>query len=335
MSSNHFNPLILTLPPLAAVLFLLLGDRILSGLAAAAWLALASRALSRAGLNPSAASPCRGRWEGELVVVTGGSGGIGGEVVRRLEGLGAGVVVLDVVAPEELGDRSIFIHTDVTSPNSIQAARSETLSRLSRPPTALIATAGTLPSGGTPLLTTSESDVRKTLDVNLLGVIFCAQAFMPSMMEARRGHVLVTSSVAGFSPAAGVVAYAASKAALTAVVEGLQTEMKHLWGNVGVKISAVFPAAVRTRMFEGMELPVPEALMPMLEAGEVADRMIQILADGESEMVMMPALAVTSWWIPAMPRWVRVLIQDAGARGTARLVEGARRRVEGKGVVVK
>ncbi|PFH62674.1 hypothetical protein XA68_12545 [Ophiocordyceps unilateralis] len=353
MAFSHVLPLLLL--PAVALVLLLFQHPLFSSAAVLAWLVLASRALSRAALNPAPAVPCRGRWSDELVVVTGGSGGIGREVVRRLEGLGAAVVVLDMLPLEvplglcllwllwklfreltnhcfNLGDRSIFIQTDVSNRSSVYAARSAILSRLGRPPTALIANAGILRGGGDTLLTIAEADLRSTFDVNLLGVLFCVQAFIPDMISTGRGHVIVASSVAAFSPAAGVAGYAASKAALTCAVEGLQTELKHRHGNPAVKVSALFPAAVRTPMFALLDLPVPEAVMPLLEPEVVADRMVRILDEGESEMIMMPPMATTSAWIPAMPHWVRVLIQDAGARGTARLAAvAARRRKEGRG----
>ncbi|RDA83382.1 hypothetical protein CP532_4729 [Ophiocordyceps camponoti-leonardi (nom. inval.)] len=315
------------LPPTTILLLVLLPSHAGCALAAFTsliWLALASVVLSRLALNPAPAVPCRGRWERELVVVTGGAGGIGYELVRKLEKLGASVVVLDTRPSEfPLGERSIFIQADVSNLASVNAARDAIVAHFGQSPTALVANAGVLRGGGDTLLDIAEADLRSTLDVNLLGVLFCVQAFMPAMVAADRGHVVVASSVAALSPAAGVVAYAASKAALTCAVQGLQTELKHRLGNPSVKISAVFPAAVRTPMFAMMDLPMPEAIMPVLEPDEVADRMVQILADGESDMVMMPTMAATSSWIPAMPHWMRVVIQDAGARGTARLAAAA------------
>ncbi|RDA91898.1 hypothetical protein CP533_0369 [Ophiocordyceps camponoti-saundersi (nom. inval.)] len=331
----RFIPLAI-LPPTTILLLLLLPSHVGCALAAfgsVIWVTLASVVLSRAALNPAPAVPCRGRWDRELVVVTGGAGGIGYELVRKLENLGASVVVLDTRPSEfPLGERSIFIQTDVSDRASVEAARDAIVARLGCSPTALIANAGVLRGAGDTLLDIAEDDLRSTLDVNLLGVLFCVQAFMPAMVAADRGHVIVASSVAALSPAAGVVAYAASKAALTCAVQGLQTELKHRLGNPAVKISAVFPAAVRTPMFAMLDLPVPEAIMPLLEPGQVANRMVQILADGESDMVMMPTMASTSSWIPAMPHWVRVAIQDAGARGTARLAAAAAKsRVIGQG----
>ncbi|RCI13431.1 hypothetical protein L249_5542 [Ophiocordyceps polyrhachis-furcata BCC 54312] len=340
MADPRLVPLAL-LPPTTVLLLVLLPSRVGCALAAFAsllWLGLASVVLSRLALNPAPAVPCRGRWDRELVVVTGGAGGIGYELVRKLEDLGASVVVLDTRPSDfPLRERSMFIQADVSDRASVDAARDAIAARFGQAPTALVANAGVLRGGGDTLLDIAEADLRSTLDVNLLGVLFCVRAFMPAMVAADRGHVIVASSVAALSPAAGVVAYAASKAALTCAVQGLQTELKHRLGNPSVKISAVFPAAVRTPMFSMMDLPVPEAIMPLLEPEEVADRMVQILADGESsgddvddavsDMVMMPTMASTSSWIPAMPHWMRVAIQDAGARGTARLAAAKSRAV--------
>lgn len=144
-------------------------------------------------------------------------------------------------------------------------------------PTMLVANAGVLRVGT--ILDASEEEVRSTVGVNLLGVVFSVKAFVPPMVAANKGHVLVTSSVAAYSTPS-VACYAASKAAVNSVVEGLQTELKHRHGNPSVKVSTVMPAAAKTSMFAQLELPGPDFAMPLLEPGRVADRMIQVLSSG-------------------------------------------------------
>lgn len=67
------------------------------GCVAFSWLLQLNRVMSRRALNPAPRVSCR--WPDELVVVTGGSGGIGGELVRKLERIGARVVIMDAVPP--------------------------------------------------------------------------------------------------------------------------------------------------------------------------------------------------------------------------------------------
>lgn len=146
-------------------------------------------------------------------------------------------------------------------------------------PTILVANAGVL--CGKTMLDASEEDLHRTFDVNVHGVIFCIKAFLPSMIAANYGHILVTSSVTAYSTAASVVDYSASKAAVTCIVEGLQTELKHRYGNPRVKASAILPAMVKTRMHAGDDQGVSGFIMPMLEPAPVAARMLQVLSNGE------------------------------------------------------
>lgn len=143
----------------------------------------------------------------------------------------------------------------------------------------LVANAG-LYTGNT-ILGASEDDLRRTFDVNTLGVMFCIKAFLPAMIAGNHGHVLVTSSIKSYITTVLAVDYAASKSAVNSIVEGLQTELKHVYGNPMVKASAVFPALIKTEMSAKVVQPVNSFLMPILGAEEVAERIVQILDAGQ------------------------------------------------------
>ncbi|KJZ74370.1 hypothetical protein HIM_06180 [Hirsutella minnesotensis 3608] len=287
------------------------------GCVALSWTLHLNRALNRKALNPSPAVPCD--WPRELVVVTGGSGGIGEALVKRLESLSATVVILDASPPTfKLDKRTHYFKTDVSSLENVLEAHTKIVARIGLP-TILVANAGVLRAE--PILDLPEDDIRATFNVNILGVVFCMKAFLPAMIKADHGQVLVTSSVTAYSAAASVACYSASKAAVSSLVEGLQTELKHKHGNPRVKLSAVFPGPVRTKMFEKLDLPVNGFFMPYLEPAQVAERMCQILSKGESDMVMMPAASNVGPSLHAMSHWVRVAAQDMGAGASNRLSE--------------
>lgn len=145
-------------------------------------------------------------------------------------------------------------------------------------PTVLVANAGVVK--GRTILEASELELRTTFDVNVLGVIFCIKVFLPSMIAADCGHILVTSSATAFGTVASVTDYSASKAAVTSIVEGLQTELKHKYGNPRVKASAIFPATVATEMFKGIDQRANGFTLPVLQPGQVAERMLQTLLNG-------------------------------------------------------
>lgn len=146
-------------------------------------------------------------------------------------------------------------------------------------PTILVINAAVLQ--GKTILDATEEDFRGTFSVNVLGAFFCIKAFPPFMIAAKRGHILVTSSVEAFITTTSAVNYSASKAAVTNVVEGLRTELKHKYGNPPVKVSVIFPAVVNTNMTKGIGETVGSSIMPILEPTQVAERMLQVLSSGQ------------------------------------------------------
>lgn len=128
---------------------------------------------------------------------------------------------------------------------------------------------------------TSDEALRRIADVNILGVLFCIKACLPSMIHANHGHILVTSSIKAYVTVTGSATYAGSKAAITSVVEGLQTELKHNYGNPRIKVSAICPTMVNTCMGRDIHEKINIPLLPVASSTEVAERMIRILQNGE------------------------------------------------------
>jgi all-trans-retinol dehydrogenase (NAD+) len=177
-----------------------------------------------------------------------------------------------------IGGKTFYFKTNVASFEDVHFTCKNIVATLGLP-TVLISNAGVL--SGKTILDASEGDLRRTFDVNVLGVLFCVKALLPSMITANHGHILVTSSIKAYITAAGAVDYSGSKAAVTSIIEGLQTELKHKYGNPMVKVSAIFPAVVKTKMSEGINQPINSFIMPVLDPGLVAERMVQILCKGE------------------------------------------------------
>ena len=94
-----------------------------------------------------------------------------------------------------------------------------------------------------PFVRTDLSVFRRVMDVNFFGSLYCAQAAIKSLIE-RRGLILVTSSLAGFSPLIGRTGYSASKHALHGLFESLRTEVKPL----GVHVMMVCPGFTKTNL---------------------------------------------------------------------------------------
>jgi 3-oxoacyl-[acyl-carrier protein] reductase len=137
------------------------------------------------------------------------------------------------------------------------------------------------------LLVTSEtSTLEDTIAVNLLGPMLCARAALPWMLRARKGTIVMVSSVAAVRPNRGQSAYAAAKAGLDGLVRAMAVE----YARKGVRVVGVRPGPVESAMMSGaLALAGDEvkARVPMgrlVQATEVA-RVVRALASDECSAI--------------------------------------------------
>ena len=145
--------------------------------------------------------------------------------------------------------------------------------------------------------------------MNNLALIWTAQTFLPSMVAENHGHFLIMASQTAHLATTGVVDYAATKAAALAIYEGLQTELRHVYGAPAVRMSCVSPSAVKTKMFRGIQTPANVSLLQPADVGSVV---AEVLWSGHAQNRMLPALAYISPPTRALPDWMRVGFQDLG-----------------------
>jgi NAD(P)-dependent dehydrogenase (short-subunit alcohol dehydrogenase family) len=161
-------------------------------------------------------------------LVTGGASGFGLEVSRRLVEAGADVALLDVSrerlesATRDLGDRTIAVPADVTSPAEVQGAVQLAAERLGGLDTVVIS-AGVIHIK--PLSEVTEEDWDRTLDINLKGAFLTAQAAAPHLVNSGRGRMVMISSDAGRRGVPMLQAYSASKFGLVGLTESLASEL--------------------------------------------------------------------------------------------------------------
>ncbi|KAG4274795.1 aldehyde dehydrogenase (NAD+) [Fusarium proliferatum] len=247
-------------------------------------------------------------WNKEIVLVTGGSGGIGGETVQQLASKGIRVVVLDVLALTYKPPSNVYYYKcDLTNYEQLQ----EVAGRIKREvgePTVVVANAGVC--RGKPLLKATKQDIDLTIGVNTLGLIWTIKTFLPAMVSRNHGHLLIVASQTGYLATVGITDYAASKSAAIAIYEGLHTEIKHVHKATAVRLSCVSPSHVQTQMFTGVK-SVPG--MSTMTTEYLADKICGILLSGRGQNIIVPAAAGMSPWVRVLPSWVRVLLQDAAA----------------------
>jgi 3-oxoacyl-[acyl-carrier protein] reductase len=176
---------------------------------------------------------------GRSVLVTGGNRGIGLAIARAFADAGDAVTVTS--RSGEAPDGLAAVTCDVTDPASVDAAFA-TVEAGQGPVEVLVANAGI--TRDTLLLRMSETDFTEVVDTNLAGAFRVAKRAARGMLRARRGRIVLISSVVGLLGSAGQVNYAASKAGLVGMARSMAREL----GSRGITTNVVAPGFVETAM---------------------------------------------------------------------------------------
>lgn len=182
---------------------------------------------------------------GEVLIVTGGANGIGAALARAYAAVGGTAVVFDVAPSDALAgvERIEQRQVDVADRDAVVAAVDDVLARHGRVD-ALVAGAAIQPRSD--VATMDPQEWRRTLAVNLDGVVWCCQAVLGHMIARRRGAILVFASGLAHMGRAQASAYAASKGALIAYAKSLAAEV----APARVRVNTVFPGVIDTPQFQ-------------------------------------------------------------------------------------
>ncbi|KAH8598764.1 hypothetical protein B0O99DRAFT_591388 [Bisporella sp. PMI_857] len=245
----------------------------------------------------------------ELVLITGGAGGIGALMAKQFAELGAKVVVLDLYPPSDPPPKATgitFYKCDVTSTSEISAVAAE-IRKAHGDPTVLINNAGVATCKS--ILGTNESNVRKTFEVNTLAHFWTVREFLPAMIKRNHGHVVTIASMASFAVHAQNVDYCCTKASALAFHEGLASELKSRYNAPDVKTTIAHPTWTNTPLI-GPAFNSAEFKELILEAEPVAASIVKQVVSGRSAQLILPPEANIITTLRAWPSWMQERVRN-------------------------
>jgi len=245
-------------------------------------------------------------WNGKIVLVTGGSSGIGLAAAKQLAAAGAHVwlaarqrekleaALKEVLAARVDSQKCGIVPADVS--DSKQAAQLvDIVTHSVGAPDVLFNSAGITQPGYVQELPLSIFE--QLMRVNYFGTVYTTAAVLPAMLKRGSGHIINISSMAGFLGGFGYTAYGASKYAVAGYSEALRAEMK----SHGIRVSVVFPPDTATPQLEYEEPYKPAETKAVagtakaFPAEKVAHSIVQ--EAGKGRYMIFPAADTRFWYL--------------------------------------
>ena len=222
--------------------------------------------------------------DGASVVVTGASGGLGRHIARQLADAGARLTLAarDRSALEALGIDATLVSADLRDAEAGRSIVDAALTANNRLD-GLVNAAGVVAFG--PLVDTADEVIEDLFLTNALGPLWMMRAAIPALTESR-GFIANISAVVAEQPLAGMAAYAASKAALTAADRALTRELRA----AGITVTDARPPHTETGLANRPIAGTAPQLREGLQPESVARRIVAAIVAGEREI---PAEAFT------------------------------------------
>ena len=266
-------------------------------------------------------------FEEKVILITGGSAGIGLEVARQFADLGADLVLVargqDALqsAAEELRARGAVVHTiaaDVGDFADCDEVIAQTIERFGSL-YGVVNNAAMHIRG--PFAENPADGLAQMVQVNLAGPVYLTRIALPCL-AATRGFVVNVASIAGCVPTPGSAVYSATKFGLRALSRALAVEVAEL----GIRVSVVSPGPVDTGFIMDHMDEVTDLTMsqPISTATEVAVAVLECARDGRLERQLPTRsgmLATMAYLFPGLAQRLRPALERKGRKVRQRLLE--------------
>ena len=241
---------------------------------------------------------------GKVAVVTGAAGGLGLALVRCFASNGMTVVAADrdeetlakaTDAVAGVGGEVVGMAVDVSDPASVDALRDQTFERFGT--AHVVCNNAAVFAFGRMVESIDLERWRRTIDVNLFGVLHGVRSFLPRLLEQDEGHIVNIASRQGLHGSAVLGAYSTSKFGIVGLSEALHEELLELDTQVGV--SVVCPGAIaaerlrtETRHMEAtspLSAEVAKSALDTVDADVIAGLIARAIVEGSFYVVSHPA----------------------------------------------
>ncbi len=236
---------------------------------------------------------------GSVALVTGGTGGFGRALATKLRERDVTVVLADLDSERgrqvaaDLGAQ--FAPLDVTD----RAANRAVVEQVEAEHGRLDATFLNAGIAGSSRDVLDVDEFLHVVDVDLLGVVYGAEAALPALRRSGGGAIVVTASLAGLSPMTTDPGYSVAKGGAVAFVRSLGPRL----AGEGITISAICPGFADTAIIDPIREEFEAAGFPVLSAEEVADAMVAAWATGEpgAAYVIQPGVGAVPYRFKGVP----------------------------------
>lgn len=214
--------------------------------------------------------------KGKSALITGGSRGIGKEVMLKLANSGADVCFVDLISDstdsiidevQALGVKCSFIQVNVADFDQCQQVAKDALNQFGKIDI-LVNNAGITRDGL--LMRMSKENWEDVIHINLGGIFNMCKAFVKPMVKAKFGRIINLSSIVGFTGNAGQVNYSSAKAGLIGFTKSLAKEVAVR----NVTCNAIAPGFIKSDMTDKLTDDQKDAMLanvPMKRMGTIED----------------------------------------------------------------